>query len=347
MLQITNRFHNIQKSNVGIFLLKIGIAFLLGYIIYRQLHGKTNLTDVWTTLKNAGSIQGILSLVVAVLLVGANWGLEALKWQRVLKPLERISFSGSIKSILCGVTVSMLTPNRTGEYVGRILTLQQEDSFKAIPLALTCSFSQLLVNLTLGFTAFFLFCFYYSGLTFLLSMAFIGLAVSLISTALFFYFKIHALPQFLRGRFFKKVSDFVAPLKLTDHKTLLILLFWSLVRYMVYTMQYIFLLHAFGISFSWAEACILICSIYFVQTFIPSIAMAELGVRGNLALYFIGFTAGTSAAILSATFCLWLINLLIPSLAGLVFITQSGNFEKLFRTSQTKELATVKVVTKN
>jgi hypothetical protein len=59
---------------------------------------------------------------VRFLLVGVNWGLESLKWQRLIYPLETPVFLPVVlKSVLCGVTVSMLTPNRTGEYVGRIL----------------------------------------------------------------------------------------------------------------------------------------------------------------------------------------------------------------------------------
>ncbi len=342
-LENTFSLPEIRLSKVLTFLVKVVIAVVLCYIIYRQLHGKTNVSDVWAAFRAAGSTWGFLCLLGAVLLVGVNWGLESLKWQRLIYPLERLSFAGSFKSVLCGVTVSMLTPNRTGEYAGRILTLQNEGRVKAIPLALAGSYAQLIANLTLGFSGLSLFCFGYYGLSYFYTIIGLSVALLLMGGALFLYYRLNNLPRLFRGKYLEKVAQFTAPLKQTGVRTLSILLIWSMLRYLVYTFQYFLLLLAFGIPIGWMEAWILISSIFFVQTFVPSVALAELGVRGNLALYFIGFTGSASAAILSAAFSLWMLNLIIPSIFGLVFITQSGNFKFFFRPKQVGELATANV----
>ena len=41
-----------------------------------------------------------------------NWGLEARKWQLLMRPLATMSFFTAYKSVLCGVTFSLNTPNQ-------------------------------------------------------------------------------------------------------------------------------------------------------------------------------------------------------------------------------------------
>ena len=67
---------------------------------------------------------------------------------------------------------------------------------------------------------------------------------------------------------------------------------------------------------------------YFVMTAIPTIAITELGVRGSVAVYFIGLLTANVSNIFMASSMLWLINLAVPALIGVVFIFQLRFFRK-------------------
>jgi uncharacterized membrane protein YbhN (UPF0104 family) len=74
--------------------------------------------------------------------------------------LEAISFLKSLKCVFAGCSITMLTPNRTGEFGGRILFLKKENRAKAISINIVGSIAQLLVTMVLGCVSFcyFLFC---------------------------------------------------------------------------------------------------------------------------------------------------------------------------------------------
>ena len=53
-----------------------------------------------------------------------NWGIEARKWQMVVSKNSPVSFNTSFKAIFAGNALAFFTPNRTGEYFGRMLYLE-------------------------------------------------------------------------------------------------------------------------------------------------------------------------------------------------------------------------------
>ncbi|MFA6401838.1 MAG: hypothetical protein WCX31_09470 [Salinivirgaceae bacterium] len=56
------------------------------------------------------------------------------------------------------------------------------------------------------------------------------------------------------------------------------------------------------------------------MTFIPTFALAELGVRGSVAVLVIGTLSPLSSAIIAASVLLWIINLALPALVGAQFL---------------------------
>ena len=54
-----------------------------------------------------------------------NWFLESLKWRFLISKIEKISINRSIRAIFSGITISTFTPNRIGEYGGRVFCLEK------------------------------------------------------------------------------------------------------------------------------------------------------------------------------------------------------------------------------
>src|SRR5690242_441279 len=59
--------------------------------------------------------------LAAALLLAANVGVEAWKFRYMLgKASTRISFASAIHAVLAGAAAGIVTPNRVGEYAGRL-----------------------------------------------------------------------------------------------------------------------------------------------------------------------------------------------------------------------------------
>ena len=67
---------------------------------------------------------------LVIVLVFVNWGFEAKKWKLLITPIQKMSFFTAFKSVLTGVTLSLNTPNRIGEYGGRILYVKEGTGLK-------------------------------------------------------------------------------------------------------------------------------------------------------------------------------------------------------------------------
>jgi hypothetical protein len=87
-------------------------------------------------------------LVLVLMLI--NWGIEARKWQILLLPIQKMHFLRAFKATLTGVSFAMNTPNRIGEYGGRMLFVDEGNRLKSVSLTIAGSFSQLIVTLILG-----------------------------------------------------------------------------------------------------------------------------------------------------------------------------------------------------
>ena len=257
-----------------------------------------------------------------------NWGIEAQKWRQLMTQIERLSFQNAFKAILCGITLSLFTPNRVGEYGGRVLILQSANRLEAIAVTLVGSLSQIIANVTFGAIGFLSFALLYLRWQWI-QVAGIGfLAVFVISALLLIYFQVQKSEQWLaKIPFFRRYKSYFKPIEVYQTSELTQVLGWSFLRNMVFTLQYIGLCWAYNMEVALLTAWIVVNTIFFVQLFTPSIALVELGIRGNIALFFWGYVTSKQLAIIAATFSLWWINLVIPALVGWWLISRLNILE--------------------
>ncbi len=142
-----------RNKNIKI-LVNYGLGPLLfiwfSYAIYKQVKAQPHLQDALHNLKLSVTGSQSWKIYLALLLVFVNWGVEARKWQVLMKPVESIGFFNAFKAVLAGLAFSMNTPNRIGEYGGRVLYVHEGHRWKAFSLTIIGSFSQLIVTLAMG-----------------------------------------------------------------------------------------------------------------------------------------------------------------------------------------------------
>lgn len=222
----------------------------------------------------------------------------------------------------------MNTPNGSGEYIGRILYVKEGNRIRAITLTFVGSMSQLIITMLLGTIGLFLIrSHFYSAAQqiFVLSLPAVNTITwcSILITAalLSVYFEISWLTRlFEKIPFVARYSFFIQKLEEFTWQELVKVLLISFFRYMVFVVQYLLLLQVFKVDIGLYNAFWLISVMFLVLAVIPTIALAELGVRGKISIFLFGvFSTNTIGIVLTAT-TIWLINLVVPALAGSLFI---------------------------
>jgi len=273
------------------------------------------------------------NLVVVIILMVINWSIEAVKWQLSIKKLQQVNFLKAFKAVLSGVSFSVSTPNRVGEYLGRILYMNEGNRLKTISLTIVCNMSQLVITLFVGAI----------GLIILLPqietdhvmssiwirVILYGVVVTLIILTLF-YFRLPWLVKWIdrlpgSSRYawlIKALEDFNATL-------LLQLLSLSALRFLVFIVQYYLLFRLFDVPVSWWQAFWTISVSFLVLAIIPTIAIIELFQRRMIVKTLVGFYSTNELGITLTTAGIWFINLIVPAIIGSLLIL---SIKKIFVT---------------
>ena len=319
------------NKNIKI-IFKYIIAPLLGawlfYSLYQQIKAQPNLHQSIDLIKEAPFSAQAWKFWIVIILVFVNWGLEAKKWKLLITPVQPMSFFTAYKSVLSGVTLSLNTPNRIGEYGGRILYVKEGSRIKAISLSIAGSISQLIITLLMG-------C---GGLVYLLffqnvhAVPVMGLSVFWIQILLFisssvtavlilFFFRLSWLIKLIEkipaaGKF----VQYINVLEEFTPKLLLRLLSLSFFRYLVFVIQYVLLLQVLHVEILWIDGFWIITILFLVLAIVPSFAIADLGIRGKFSTELLSIYSANTVGIIGTTFGIWFINLFIPALLGSILI---------------------------
>lgn len=306
---------------------KIALAiFTVGFILYKLLIAY-QIREKVAIFQFNFSFQNVLFLVFAVLLLFLNWGLETFKWQLLINQFEKIKFLDATKAVFSGVTLSIITPNQIGDFAGRVIHLKILNKIKGSLVTVIGHTAQSLVTAIFGMYALLAFAakadFYvyvywkYIALAFLVMHAFVILG----------FIRIDLVYNLLsKFRFFSKIEQYVVVFKAYNKTQLTKILLISALRYTVFLVQYVFLLQFFGVHVGLVNCFIGVIAVFCIQSVVPSFFLLDIGLRGASALFVFGELSNGNHAfdlgILLSAYSLWVINMMVPALLGLVFILQ-------------------------
>ncbi len=320
-MQQSNR-NKFNRYGSGV--IKLLIAVVAFIFIYKEVIRKEDFSSVVNEYRNILSIpESKPEFVFVFVLMFANWSLEAVKWKWMMRRLEVISFPRSLAAIFSGLTVSFFTPNRIGEYAGRVFHLRTADRIKATLITILENLSQLIITVLVGCISLIFYLNEYVELHEYILWVIGVLMIIFSGVLLLLFFEVPLLDASILK--IKRLSRFRKYLEILSgyrKSELFVLLNLALLRYIVFTLQFFLLLKIFGIESTIGTSVLLINMIFFVMTLVPTFALSELGVRGAVATYFLSKISSDSLAILNASVSLWIINLVIPALIGIVFIFQ-------------------------
>jgi len=274
--------------------LKVIVSISLIYLIYRQVVAKEDMASFFESVRSQLAIANPLWIAITIVLIPFNFIFENLKWRTLLKGVQPTSFWTSLKAILCGSTLGIVTPNRLGEYGGRVLYMDPEDNWKAVYATAVGNLAQMIVLLTFGWIGALLFFNAQLDIPTILTSGSIFLGLASLTLLGLLYFNIDLVINLVnRLPWLRKIKDRVRQWRAMQHLEILRsynasdlnkALGLGFLKYSVYTVQYLLLLYFFGIDVPVLFALAGIASIYLIQTSIPLPAFIGLVARGELAL---------------------------------------------------------------
>lgn len=317
----------------GNVLLKAIIILLLGYGLYRQILARKQVDALWAAFLEEFRSPRLPLLYAVVFLMPINWSVEALKWQILLKQLTYVPFWQLYKGVMGGITVAMFTPNRLGEHGGRILFVASKHNWSAFVSGIVGSFSQMLVLISFGIIGLLYFATQYLGWGWQLMQSFLVVGSLLISLMFYFYFNVNVFLSLAKkipgSQRLKPYAKHLYLLGTFSKKSLALAILLSATRYSIYTLQYFLMLRFFGLDFPFLPAIAGIASIFLFQTSVPLPPVIGLLARGELALFIWNNFGSNEISILGASFTLFIINLSVPALLGLVYIVKINILKSL------------------
>lgn len=312
------------------YLLKASIVIVAGLFIYRQFSKKsTELQEFELLASNLSVSRVVFTLGIVVLLMFLNWFLEALKWRYVTKALIAISLWEAVEAVFCGLTWAVTTPNRIGEYGGRVMFLPNRKRIPGVFAMGVGAFSQALITNILGII---------SSVWFVLSfindkkwayitvVAILGVLV-LLQLIVYFHIK-WMVYLFDKIAFIRKYHRFFDVLSRYKTNELLKTMAFSLARYATFTFQYYLVFQLLVPQVSIIPMLLVLMVFFFVTSTLPSLDLFDIGVRGFTAAHLFIYVTDQKLAVISCVSLIWLINLFIPAILGSLFVFKLKFFDR-------------------
>ena len=315
-----------MKSKTKKILLSIVLILLsYGFIIYKIASFK-ELRNINFTNQHYSSFD-FLILLIAIVLMILNWSIETVKWKILVDKIQHFSFFKALQAVFSGITIGIFTPNRVGEIGGRVVFIEKGKRTFGVLATGIGSFAQFITTIITGIMGFVLFLIFYperiTNNPIFNNITVYGLIIFLI-ILIWIYFNIKRIKNLLlKIRFFKSKVDQLEYLSETKFITLFKLILLSFARYFIFITQIFLLLFFFKVHLTISQAYISISLIYLFATLIPTTTLIELGVRGSLAIFFIGLFSKNLLGIVLSASLLWIINIAIPSIIGSLFFIKN------------------------
>jgi hypothetical protein len=219
-----------------------------------------------------------------------------------------------------------------GEYLGRMLYMNEGNRLKAISITIVGSISQLIITLFMGFIGLMILLPKINAAGMISSPWTQTISYGVLAVLIFlllFYFRLSWLVKWVdRLPGSKRYSYLVKALEEFDTSLLLKLLLLSFSRFLVFVLQYYLAFRLFEVNLSWFQAFWAISVSFLVMAVIPAIAIVELAQRGKILTTVIGIFSSNILGIGLVTVCIWFINLILPAIAGSILIF---SIKKIFR----------------
>ncbi len=269
--------------------------------------------------------QARLSLIfLALLLLGPNLYLQFYKWRYLLRLIKpEVSDSESAQSLFAGFTFGFITPGRLGEF-GRAFFIKDCSWVRVLGIAAIDKLFSLSMVILFGSIGLL----FFIGRVFDLIVVIPLAALIIIALIVIFYILFH--PEIIRSFLYSiniilpfrdKIKQLMSSVEHFTRQRAIKLIWLNLGFYVVFLSQFYLIILSFE-SAPLISAMLAISATMLVKSMLP-ISLGDLGIRESAAIFFLSRLGLQDSTAFNASILLFLINLLIPSIVGLVILLRN------------------------
>ena len=281
-----------------------GILFCLFIYLFVSRAEKIHFSEI--QFENFWAFSGCF------LLTPVNWFFEWLKWKLIVEKIDEENNPSNLTAFASGVISSFLTPTLSGNFLGRMFYYDKSKRWKIIVFSTIANFSQFLVAVVFGF----------------LALSLLGNS-SLFQVNIFFVLILFILLTFLY--FFGELIFAQIPINqiqlvsnlINKGPSRLLFLGISLLRYIIFIIQYVFALSAFGIELDY-KVMLVIPIVFLFITLSPSLFFGKIIVRESIAITVFGLMGYATSPVIFASFTTWFFNLFLTAMISLLIVKKSS-----------------------
>ncbi len=300
-----------SKQYLFVLLKVIVVIAALGFIYYKVHSQEVFTFAAFKEFFLSSSLFQIQNIALLVLLYFLNWFFEIMKWQVLASKLQKISIPESAKQVLTAHTSSIFTPFKIGEYGAKTLFFGKKQVKKVLFLNFLGNMAQLSTTLFFGIIGLFFFIKWNFTQWLELYMLVLGIGF------LFFFLgrrRVSIGEIKIKGFSFKKITEFIKGIPKSD---LIKISGFSVARYVFFSFQFCFLLSLFT-PVTWFEVLPLVFTMYLLSSLLPVLQLFDFAIKGGVAVLI--FSAIPAQIVVSVAFIMWLLNAMLPALAGSWFV---------------------------
>jgi len=306
-----------------LFLARLVVAAVVLYLVLRLV----SINKIARALQTAS----VPYIIAGSLLLIVNIASRVMKWRYMLRIVkDESTWWESFTSVMLGITLGSFTPGQLGELGGRSMRVSHSKSSHVVGLTLV---DRTQVFLVLAMTGAFSYGFFLTDSTFLAVIA----GSVCIALCLYLYFRLDLVKR-VADRINLKIlrhhwiDGIIESFTFIGREHFLSTLLYSLGFFFIITCQMYFFVNAFVPVSVWHVFLGFSAMMFFKS--ILNISISDIGIREASTVYFFSLLGVPEAAALSASVVMFAVNIIIPSLFGILFLPQ------LRRTSHTKLEAT-------
>ena len=301
------------SKRVLVYILKIAIASLVMVMLVK----KVEIKEILAAFKSAK----LSCMLFALALLVPNIYLQFFKWRylvRLLKP--QVSNREVFQSLLAGFTFGFITPGRLGEF-GRAFFIKDCSWVNLLGIAFIDKLFSLSVVIFWGAIGLM---FFVSRQLYFYTMVPI-IIFTVIALSVIYYVLFH--PEIIRGFLYSlniilpfrdKIKSLMSSVDKFHRREAKNLLLFTFCFYFIFLIQFYILVCSFQAAL-FLPAFLAIASTMLVKSMLP-ISIGDLGIRESAAIFFLGKIGLQESTAFNASILLFMINLLIPSVVGLVLV---------------------------
>ena len=307
---------NVNNKKVLFLFLKISFAVVMLVVIIKDV----KFGEITNAIHQP---RNIFLLYLGAILLIPNLYVQWLRWHYLIKLIKSdVSAKDTLTSYLSGMAAGFVTPGRVGE-ISRSIFLPNVDRVQSVGMTIIEKAYAFVPIIAVGIWGIVFVVIHSVSSNVFLSLPLVIVAAAVSFTIVLFFNK----PLWIRTLIYNlslifpyrdKMKKLYSCFDLLQKKNAETMLLLSFLLYLIYIAQFILFAHAFQ-AMSFITSLASTVTTMFVKTLLP-VSFADLGIREGAAVYFFSLFNVSKAAAFNSSILLFTVNILLPSITGLIII---------------------------